>query len=93
MSLAEYSQSSVAEIEQFLKQAEISAPMKTTLGNRPAYKLLYRGIYGDKSLQKMEVGMVKNDWVYVITYEAASDDYSQFEQTAQEIIDSFELLY
>lgn len=93
MSLAEYSQSSVAEIKQFLKQAEISAPMKTTLGNRPAYKLVYRGMDGDKSLQKMEVGMVKNDWVYVITYEAASGDYSQFEQTAQEIIDSFELLY
>jgi len=92
MSLAEYSQSSVAEIKQFLKQAEISGPMKTTLGNRPAYKLVYRGMDGDKSLQKMEVGMVKNDWVYVITYEAASSDYSQFEQTAQEIIDSFELL-
>lgn len=92
MSLAEYSQSSVAEIKQFLKQAEISGPLKTTLGNRPAYKLLYRGIYEDQILQKMEVGMVKNDWVYVITYEAASDDYSQFEQTAQEIIDSFELL-
>lgn len=92
MSLVEYADSSTQEIRQFLDGAIILNRREDTLGDRPAYELTYKGVQDGIDMQKREVGTLWQDRAYVVTYEAEAGDYSNWERTARQIIDSFELL-
>ena len=92
MSLAEYADSSTQEIRQFLDRAIILNPREDTLGDRPAYELTYKGVQDGVAMQKREVGTLWQDRAYIVTYQAEAGNYSNWEPTARQIIDSFELL-
>ncbi|NER36121.1 MAG: protein kinase [Oscillatoria sp. SIO1A7] len=92
--LAEYADSSEQQIRSNLPQANIIQRVDTTLAKRPAYELTYEGI-DDKdgtTVRRMEVATLWQYKAYVLTYEAEASDYPNWEATAREIIDSFELL-
>ncbi|MGB3207935.1 MAG: PsbP-related protein [Crinalium sp.] len=92
-SLDEYKNSSYAEIQKFLKDAVILESSITTLGNLPAYKIIYSGKYSDSTgVANMEVVTVKNNQAYRITYIADSSNYNKFSKNAEAMVNSFKFL-
>ncbi len=73
---------------------------RTTLANIPAYQVVYSKFYGTfggiegntKIFKTMKIWTVKDNKVYMITYTADADRYSDFLKTVQKMIDSFEIL-
>ncbi len=64
-----------------------------TLANSPAYQLIYTIGEGDKiTKKKMEIGMIRGDRRYIITYEASEQEYDKNQPIAKKIIESFQLL-
>ncbi|HEY9695483.1 MAG TPA: hypothetical protein V6D15_25070 [Oculatellaceae cyanobacterium] len=92
-SLDEYKNSSYTEIQKFLKNSIIIESSITTLGNIPAYKIIYSGKDSNSNwIANMEVLTVKNNQAYRITYTADSSNYNKFLINAEEIINSFKFL-
>lgn len=92
-SLDEYKNSSYTEIQKFLKDAIIIESSITTLGNLPAYKIIYSGKYSDSTgVANMEVVTVKNNQAYRITYIADSSNYNKFSKSAEAMVNSFKFL-
>jgi serine/threonine-protein kinase len=92
LSLAEYSQSSIEEIKKFFPQVTILNQKNNTLANLPAYELTYQGVADGVAVQKMEMGIVRTDKAYVVIYGAEIGEYENFESTAQEMMQCFDLL-
>ncbi|WP_293134148.1 serine/threonine-protein kinase [Microcoleus sp. bin38.metabat.b11b12b14.051] len=99
LSLQEYTKQSVNYIEnEFLddkkqiKKYKIEGQNeKATLAKRPAFQVVYTGKdENNKSLKLMEVGNVKDQKAYVITYEAGSEKYDELSKIVDEMVDSFE---
>lgn len=64
----------------------------TTLANNPARKVTYNLKQGQYDLKIMQIYMIKGKRVYVITYTAEEDRYSDFLGTAQSMINTFEII-
>lgn len=79
------------EIKQYNRDAVILEEANTTLANRPAYQIVYTKKEGGRSLKRLQVWTVKDNKVYVITYTAESDKYSNYLAIAQKMISSFEI--
>lgn len=87
MSLNEYTQQAIAEIENY--DSIIEQPEDIILANRQGIKVVYEGNDGKK---RMEVWMIKNKNIYIITYTAEEDKYNKFLEKAEKIISSFEII-
>jgi hypothetical protein len=91
MTLAEYTELSIAQIEQFITDASILDSSAVTLAGIPGHKVVLTGRQGQYDLKWMQVWTVQNNKAYVISYTAEISKYSTFLGTAQEMIDSFEI--
>ena len=92
LSLAEYSQASILEINKFFPQVTILNRQDGTLANSPAYELTYQGVDNGVMVKKMEMGIVRTDKAYVVIYGAENGQYKNFESTAREMMQCFDLL-
>lgn len=92
LSLAEYSQASILEINKFFPQVTILNRQDGTLANSPAYELTYQGVDNGVMVKKMEMGIVRTDKAYVVIYGAENGEYNKFESTAREMMQCFDLL-
>lgn len=92
LSLAEYVQESIKEINKFFTKVKILEQKDSTLANSPAYELTFQGLEDGVSVKKTEVGIVRTDKAYVVIYGAEIGQYEKFEPTVREMIRSFELL-
>jgi eukaryotic-like serine/threonine-protein kinase len=64
----------------------------STLGGYPAYKLVYTDVDEDNiNYKDMEIGTIIGDKVYLVTYDAAEEEYSVYLPTVQKMIDSLKI--
>lgn len=91
-SLTTVNQEATQAISNFLPNAKIFENREVSLGNYPAYLLMYTGLEGQKKLQRMQIGILKNEYLYLIIYEAKIEQYNNYEATVKQIVNSFELL-
>src|ERR671920_264696 len=64
----------------------------STLGGYPAYKLVYTDVDGDNiNYKDMEIGTIIGDKVYLVTYDAAEEEYSVYLPAVQKMIDSLKI--
>ncbi len=89
--LAESKQMFIDEIKNTLPDAQIINTSSTTLAFKQANQIIYTGKDGDLELKNLQVWTLKGNKAYVITYTAAIDDYEQFINIANEMINSFEI--
>jgi eukaryotic-like serine/threonine-protein kinase len=61
------------------------------LGTQDANKLIFTSQEGNTKLTYLQVWTIKNNQLYVITYAAETDDYQKFVDTAEKMINSFEI--
>lgn len=64
----------------------------TMLSGAEARRIIFTGKSGQRSLKWMEVFAIKNQKVYTLTYVAEEKSFATYQQLAQQIMDSFEVL-
>ncbi|MCC5631378.1 protein kinase [Nostoc sphaeroides CHAB 2801] len=89
--LEEFTKSYLDEIKQSYPNIKISEEGKSQLSNRPAYQVVYSFEEDGINIKRLQVWMVKNNKVYIITYTADVAKYSEYFPTAQTMINSFEI--
>jgi serine/threonine-protein kinase len=89
--LDDLQKSSIQEINNTVSGAKIVDKSVTTLANKEASQLVFTGKNGKDILKNMQVVTLKNDQAYTITYTAKIDDYDQFVETAEKMINSLEI--
>jgi eukaryotic-like serine/threonine-protein kinase len=91
-SLASYTQSTLAEISKYDRDATIVESSPITVANRPGTLIVYTG--KDENflpVKKLEVWTIDRGRAYIITYKTTPDRYYQFLDTAMTIVNSFEI--
>ena len=89
-SLTQYTQQSVAEIEQ-LSDPNVGEASEVVLDDREGRLVVYNGEENGNPVRRMQVWSLANDRAYVITYTARSESYSRYLPIANEIIESFKI--
>ncbi|AFW96452.1 Serine/threonine-protein kinase C [Dolichospermum sp. UHCC 0315A] len=89
--LDDWQKSSIQEINNTVSGAKIVDKSVTNLANKEASKLVFTGKNGKDILKNMQVVTLKGDQAYTITYTAKIDDYDQFVETANKMINSLEI--
>jgi len=91
--LAQYaSQKFSAFKHQFQDFKLVGSTTNNTLAGLPAYKSIY-SYTGDNNskVQGMEIGAIKGDKVYIVTYEAGPNEYHKYLPIVQQLIKSFQI--
>lgn len=92
LSIDEYKNSTISLIKEHTIAADIiSQTSDDTLSNFRAYRVVYRGKYGQCDFKRMEIGTVRNNKAYYITYRAKSGKYDQYLPSVKNMIKSFEI--
>jgi serine/threonine-protein kinase len=96
MTLDEYTNLSLSQLDQFVQNANVLESGEDTLGGIRAHRLVYTGemesngkIY---TLKWLQVYTIKNNKVYMFTYTSAEDSYSDYLDSVEQMIDSFEIM-
>ncbi len=90
--LKQYGQTVFKRIKQNrANNIEIDENRKTKIDEFPARTIVYSRKERGLQLRQMEVFMIKNNQVYIAIYTAEKAKYSKFLETAEKIIDSWEI--
>lgn len=90
-SLDEAKQEATEAIKKYLPNSRIIESREEKLNGYPSYLLVYTGLNDDNSLKKMEVGILKDEQLYVLIYEAKAGKYNLYEDTVLAIVESTKL--
>lgn len=90
--LANYTQSTIAEIKRYYQDAKIIESSPILLAKRSANLVVFTGKDENSQLVKnLEVLTIDRGKAYILTYKARPDRYYKYLGTAMNAIDSFEL--
>jgi len=93
ISLTQYANQNIADLNQSLPDAKLIASNTNNVAivGLPAYRMVYTSADGNTILKTMEIGAMKGDKVYILTYEAAMQEYAKYLSVIQRMIDSFQI--
>ncbi len=92
ISLEDYTNSSLKEIQKYLENANITDSSSTTLGGIPAHRVVYNGVDGESRIIKnLEVWAVFNQKVYIVSYTATPEEYPNYLESVEKMINFFEI--
>jgi hypothetical protein len=63
----------------------------STLGGKPAYKLVYTDVEDGINYKTMEIGTITADRLYYVEYLAEEEQYPDYLPTVQKMIDSLKI--
>ena len=90
--LAQYASDSISDLKQSLKDFKlVGSTTNNVLAGLPAYKSIYTYADHNTIFKDIEIGVIKGDKVYVLTYEAGANEYDKYISIVQELINSFQL--
>jgi serine/threonine-protein kinase len=89
-SLSAYSNSRIETLKSNSNYTLIESG-NTTLAGNPAYKAVYTFNYAGLSTKTMEIWTIKEGKLYSITYVTTPRNYDANVETAQKMIDSFQI--
>ena len=92
IALAQYASSGVSDLKQSLKNFKlVGLSTNSVLAGLPAYKSIYT--YADQNaiFKDMEIGAIRGDKAYILTYEAGVNEYDKYLAITQELINSFQV--
>jgi eukaryotic-like serine/threonine-protein kinase len=92
IALAQYASGSISDLKQSVKNFKLVAlNTNSVLAGLPAYKSIYTYVGENTIFKDMEIGAIKGDKVYILTYEGAINEYDKYLPIIQELINSFQL--
>jgi hypothetical protein len=68
----------------------VGSTTNNVLAGLPAYKSIYTYADHNTIFKDMEIGVIKGDKVYILTYEAGANEYDKYMSIVQELINSFQ---
>jgi hypothetical protein len=69
----------------------VSITTNNVLAGLSAYKSIYTYVGENTIFKDMEIGAIKGDKVYILTYEAGINEYDTYLPIIQELINSFQI--
>jgi eukaryotic-like serine/threonine-protein kinase len=90
-SLNEAKNEATKAIKKYLPNSKIIESRSEKLDGYPSYFLVYTGLNEQNSLKRMQVGILKNEQLYVLIYEAKTRKYNLYEDTVLAIVESTKL--
>ena len=91
VTLEEYTKISLEEFKQ-TPSMELLDSSAATLDGKPAHKFIYSMKVGQYTIKNIGIYTIKGNTLYGLTYVAEKSKYDEFLATAQEMIDSFEII-
>ena len=92
IALAQYASSGVSDLKQSLKNFKlVGLSTNSVLAGLPAYKSIYTYVDQNTIFKDMEIGAIKGDTAYILTYEAGINEYDKYLPIIQELINSFQV--
>jgi eukaryotic-like serine/threonine-protein kinase len=88
--LKKFTQSNLNDIKQS-SDAKILQQGETKLANQEAYQVIYTLKEDKTDVQRLQVWTIKDNKVYIITYAADINQYDKYLNTAQKMINSFDI--
>jgi eukaryotic-like serine/threonine-protein kinase len=93
MSLAQYTEGSIAEIKKSVTNPKIIESKATKLFDRPAHQVQYSGKpEGKEEVQSLETWTIVNGKAYLLLYRALPEDYAKYLPNAFQSLSSFKIL-
>jgi eukaryotic-like serine/threonine-protein kinase len=90
--LAQYASSGVSDLKQSLTNFKsLGLATNSVLAGLPAYKSIYTYVDQNTIFKDMEIGAIKGDKIYILTYEAGINEYDKYLPIIQELINSFQV--
>jgi eukaryotic-like serine/threonine-protein kinase len=89
ISLTQYANQSIAAVPDVKLIA--SNTNNVVIAGLPAYRTVYSSTDGNTILKTMEIGVMKGNKVYIVTYEAAMQEYAKYLPIIQRMIGSFQI--
>ena len=92
IALAQYASGGISDLKQSLKNFKlVGLTTNNVLSGLPAYKSIYAYADQNTTFKDMEIGAIKGDMAYVLTYEAGMNEYEKYLPIIQELINSFQI--
>jgi len=92
IALAQYASGGISDLKQSLKNFKlVGLTTNNVLSGLPAYKSIYAYADQNTTFKDMEIGAIKGDKAYVLTYEAGMNEYEKYLPIIQELINSFQI--
>jgi len=79
-------------LQTLLTDHKLISSEKTTIGGNPAYKVISTYKQGRYNLKAQQIFILKNGKEYALTYAGTLEGYPRFLNTAEEMINSFEII-
>ena len=92
ITLEAYKNSVIKQIKRSNEQVNILESKRTILDNREGYLIVYTYKEGVSTFQKMEVGVLNWQKVYILIYQAEMNQYQNFLPISKAMINSFEII-
>ena len=90
-SITEYSSGSLSDLKQSFKNFKLIESTNTVLAGLPAFRLIFTSENENTITRDMEIGTIKGDTAYLLTYEGGVSEYDKNLPIAQKMIDSFQI--
>jgi len=92
IALAQYASGGISDLKQSLKNFKlVGLTTNNVLSGLPAYKSIYAYADQNTTFKDMEIGAIKGDKAYILTYEAGMNEYDKYLPIVQGLINSFQL--
>jgi serine/threonine-protein kinase len=95
MKLTDYTEVAIRQIRALYPDMQILTSGPATLAGNPAHKIVFAATvedYEDMSVKGMMIWTIKDKEAYVVGFFAEVETYTAYLQTAQTMIDSFEIV-
>ena len=92
IALAQYASGRISDLKQSVKNFKlVGLNTNSVLAGLPAYKSIYTYVGENTIFKDMEIGAIKGDKAYILTYEAGMNEYDKYLPIIHELINSFQL--
>lgn len=90
ISVAQYANDGLGDLKHSLQNFKsIGLTTNNILAGLPAYKSLY--VDGKTTFKDMEIGAIRGDKAYILTYEGGADEFDKYLPTVQQMINSLQI--
>ncbi len=90
--LEQYTQSALQNLRSSYPDLKVLAQGDMTFSGQPGQVVVYAITSGQTPFQVMQAFTIKDSRAYIITFNALADRYSEFEDAAKNMINSFEFI-
>jgi serine/threonine-protein kinase len=86
-----YAKESITSLKNSLLDFKLLEGDFYTLDKNPAYKIIFSGVRNGENLKYIMVFTIREPFAYLVTYTAKENKFTDYEKTANEMIESFTL--